>query len=144
MKTYLIQRGNFENRNYKSGIDSIVKFDYMGSAEFEWGALPKSLDNIRENIKDYIYFNITIGDKSITVFCKNSQESEVEEYLNGLSKNEMRLKEYSDFNNYIFPSEYFSSETDFWWDIENNLMFWKEDENFQEKFKKQIQPKDGE
>lgn len=39
MKTYLIQRGRFQNQNHKSGIDSIIRFDYMGSAEFELNIL---------------------------------------------------------------------------------------------------------
>lgn len=35
MRTWLIQRGKFRNNKYKNGIDSILQFDYMGSAEFE-------------------------------------------------------------------------------------------------------------
>ena len=30
------------------GVDSVFRMDYMGSAEFEWGALPKSLKQMRE------------------------------------------------------------------------------------------------
>lgn len=77
MNTQLIQRGTFETREYKTGIDSILKFDYMGSSEFEWGALPKSLGRIRENIDSYTYLDVPIKDKVITVFCKDSQKSEI-------------------------------------------------------------------
>lgn len=31
-----------------TGIDRIFIMDYMGSAEFEWGALPRALDRIRD------------------------------------------------------------------------------------------------
>ena len=54
MIPYLIQRGKFESRDFKEGIDSILKFDYMGSSEFEWGALPKSLQAIRDKKEDYV------------------------------------------------------------------------------------------
>jgi hypothetical protein len=53
MKTQLIQRGKFEDRDFKTGIDSIVVFDYMGSSEFEWGSLPESLKCIQESINEY-------------------------------------------------------------------------------------------
>jgi hypothetical protein len=48
MKTpNLIQRAKFEDRNYKKGIDSIINLAYMGSSEFEWGAVQESLQRIR-------------------------------------------------------------------------------------------------
>ena len=52
---YLIQQAKFSDRSDRKGIDSILAFDYMGSAEFEFGALPQSLKRIRENIDNYIY-----------------------------------------------------------------------------------------
>src|SRR5690242_4664141 len=50
MRPYLIQRGSFDRKRPKddeiTGPDSILSWDYMGSAEFEWGALPQSLRRI--------------------------------------------------------------------------------------------------
>jgi hypothetical protein len=135
MKTTLIQRAKFENRDYKKGIDSIVHFDYMGSSEFEWGALPESLGKIRDSINNYTYLDVPIKDKVITVFCKDSQKSEVKQYLTELSENKWHLQEYSDFNNYINPSQNFKSRTDFWWDISNHLMFWRKNDEFESNFK---------
>ena len=134
MKTWLIQRGKFKNREHKNGIDSIVSFDYMGSSEFEWGALPESLGKIRDLINDYTYLDVPIKDKVITVFCKDSQKSEVKQYLTELSENKWHLQEYSDFDNYINP-QFMKSRTDFWWDISNHLMFWRKDNEFESKFK---------
>jgi hypothetical protein len=138
MKTYLIQRGKFENRDYKKGIDSIICLDYMGSSEFEFGALPESLNKIRKDINDYIYIDILLNKKDVSVFCKKSQENELYEYLENLAKNNFHLQEYSDFNNFIYPTKYSKSSTDFWWDIENNLMFWIKNTEFQTKFKNLI------
>jgi hypothetical protein len=141
MKTYLIQRGKFENRDFKKGIDSILDFDYMGSSEFEWGVLPESLGRIRKKIKEYTYLGVPIKDKSITVFCKESQRPEIRLYLTELSENKWHLKEYSDFNTYINPGEFIENRTDFWWDIENDLMFWKKNNEFETKFKSLINKK---
>lgn len=101
MKTQLIQRARFEDRDYKKGIDSIVHFDYMGSSEFEFGALPESLGKIRSSISEYTYLDVPVKDKVITVFCKDSQKSDVKTYLNNLADDKFTLQERSDFDNYI-------------------------------------------
>lgn len=148
MKTYLIQRASFMDRDYKNGIDSIISLDYMGSSEFEWGAVPQSLARIREDINAYTYLDVPIYNKDITVFCKETQKPLVKEYLTNLADCNMRLKEYSDFDYYVNPSEYYRvrreishHRTDFWWDLENDLMFWKKNPDFEVKFKQVIQYK---
>lgn len=142
METYLIQRAKFENRDFKKGIDSIINLDYMGSSEFEWGAIPKSLGNIRSRINEYTYLDVPLDNKVISVFCKDNQKSEVKTYLKELSENKVQLKEHSDFNTYINPSKYEINwqdkrghKTDFWWDIDNDIMFWKKNPEFEIKFK---------
>ena len=137
-KPYLIQRASFEDRSHKSGIDSILSFDYMGSSEFEWGALPKSLNRIRDHKADYVYLTFMIKDKSITVYCKSSDVSEVDAYLNTLVENKIHLKEWSGFDKYIKGGDYFSDRFQFWWDIDNDIMWWKTDEKFEKRFKELI------
>ncbi len=113
---YLIQRGKFEDRDYKKGIDSIIHFEYMGAAEFEWGALPESLEKIRKNISDYVYHDVFVFHKKIKVFLKKEQIPFIEEYLKTLAKNEFHLHEWSDFDTYIFNKQHYL-KTNFWWDI---------------------------
>ena len=134
MKTYLIQRAEFKNREEKKGIDSIISLDYMGSSEFEWGALPDSLKKIRSGYNDYVYLDVPIMDKVVTVFCKDFQKSEVKTYLTKLSKREMILKERIGFDLYINNGDDYL-ETDFWWDLDNDLMFWNKNPEFESKFK---------
>src|SRR5690349_6592813 len=48
---YLIQRVHrrkTRDTNAKGEIDAVFSFDYMGSSEFEFGALPKALKAMRE------------------------------------------------------------------------------------------------
>lgn len=137
MKAYLVQRGYFENRKHKTGIDSIIKFNYMGSTEFEFGALPESLKEIRKNISNYIYQDIQINNKNITVFYDKKFQTEILEYLIKLALNDFHLKEYSDFNNYIYDRDFYSKST-FWWDLQNHLMFWCENDEFTVKFQELI------
>lgn len=138
---HLIQRAKFSNNNSKKGIDSILSFDYMGSSEFEYGALPESLKNIRKNISNYVQFNYSFNqhpEKSVTVFCLKEQQDFIGNILEQLADRQIRLKEFSAFDSYINDDGYFKDKFDFWWDIENNFMFWKSNEEFELKFKELI------
>jgi hypothetical protein len=142
MKTYLIQRGTIENQESKKGIDSIVHFDYMGAAEYEWGALPNSLERLRNKINEYTYLDIIINGKTISVFCNNNQKPDVKLYLEELANGEMHIKACSCFDQYVKPSKHDLTwqaknplNINFWWDIQNDLMFWPKNEEFELKFK---------
>lgn len=132
---YLIQRARFANNSNKKGIDSILSFDYMGSSEFEWGALPKSLGRVRANPKDYWLSNIKIGDKNIDTLCISDNFDDVVLTLTNLAQNKIYLKESSYFDRYINnTTKYIFDKVDFWWDIENDYFFWKSNYEFCKKF----------
>lgn len=141
MNAYLVLRGSFEDRDYKTGIDSILKFDYMGSSEFEWGAIPDSLDRIRKEIPSYTYLDVPIQGKVITVFCKDSQKTEVKTYLEKLASGAFHTKEWHAFDGYVKDSGFFKNRFNHWWDIENDFMFWKKNNDFEVKFKSIIEKK---
>ena len=109
------------------------------------GALPGSLDIIRKNINGYVYLDLPINKRSITVFCNDSQKTEVKTYLDELSKGKMRTKLGSYFDQRIRPTKgeiewqvKHPLSTNFWWDIENHLMFWEKNNEFETKFKQII------
>lgn len=139
---WLIQRAKIrkENNTNRKGIDQLLDFDYMGSAEFEWGALPESLKRIRASIKDYIFTNMSFNGKPFNVLCKFSEQKKLSEILDKLSLNEFPLKEYCDFaystgkkTSSIFQTEDLNH---FWWDIVNDWMVWIDDKKFTKKFLK--------
>lgn len=145
MRAYLIQRASFKSKVFGKGIDSILEFDYMGSSEFEFGAKPKSLQEIRKSIgnhDNYIFKDVEYNKKVITVFLKKEQEAKLDEYLLQIMNNpKPRLKERSDFNTWINPTAFDLErmpKTDFWWDIENHIMFWKKNDDFELMFKSLI------
>lgn len=137
---YLIQRGKFaDNSDCKTGIDAIVQWDYMGAAEFEFGALPASLKRMRASINDYHLFthrfknaNMKDGvDKVVSVFAPASATAEVSAYLKLLGNDKIHCKESVDLRAWVCPSQMDKewgrkNKTDFWWDIGNDFMFWKE------------------
>ena len=142
MKPYLIQRAKFQDNPNRKGIDSILDFDYMGSAEFEFGALPQSLKRIRENMSNYCISSFDINNKKISIFYDNKlieSPKELSEIIEGLADNKFCLKEYCDFQHFIYFNP-LMLKCDFWWDIENDYMFWKYNEEFNNKFIKLIKP----
>ena len=128
IRPYFVQRASLRKygADEMKGIDRLLSFDYMGSAEFEFGALNKSLLSIRDNIAAYDYFPLTIGNKQFTVFCKTEDKDEIAEVIKGLWEKKFRLKEWCDLEDV---------RTDHWWDIGNDFMFWKENESFTTEFK---------
>ncbi len=140
---YCIQRAKFENRNDRTGIDSLLRFDYMGSAEFEFGALPASLKRVRNNMNDYIMFQYTFKkypakSKSVTVFCKKEQYDFIGDILEQLAENKIRLKERCDLADWLNQKESSYNRNDFWWDIDQDWFFWKFTPTFDFQFKETL------
>lgn len=137
MRPYLIQRAKFESRPDRKGVDRLLAFDYMGSAEFEFGALPESLKRVRRNIDEYVRFQYSFTktpSKVVTVFCKKDQQELVGDILEQLADQKIRLKEYCDLSNFVKGEERYGVN-DFWWDIDNDWFFWKFNPDFDLAFK---------
>jgi len=129
MRSYLVQRGIFKHEEKENivGIDSLINFEYMGSAEFEFGALPESLNRIIGEWKNFDVFETSLKDSdggSVFVICKKTSKSEVEKCLIELSEKKHRTKEISYFQEYLNGKHKTDRyiRTRLWWDIDNDWM----------------------
>lgn len=130
---YLVQRGDFKERSEKTGIDKIITWDYMGSAEFEWGALPKAYRYIMENYSKYgMYIEndmANVNGVPLCIFCKESEYAVVKATLDAYRKKPYILKEFISFEReYKAPYEhpvpgYDVIRDHFWFDIEHHFMW---------------------
>lgn len=130
---YLVQRGDFKERSEKTGIDKIITWDYMGSAEFEWGALPKAYRYITENYSKYgMYIENDMANANgvpLCIFCKESEYAVVKATLDAYRKKPYGLKEFISFKReYKVPDEHPVPRYDvirdhFWFDIEHHFMW---------------------
>lgn len=137
---FLIQKANFADQPKSTGLDSIIRLEYMGSAEFEFGAIPKSLARIRGNISEYDYTQYAFensGTKIVTIFCRKDEVEQTTDYIQGLAENMYHLQESCDLKYWVYPGT-FKNYCDFYWDIENDFMFWKSSPEFDTKFKSVI------
>lgn len=66
---YLVQRLTRRDRPGMKGFDGAFGCEYMGSAEFEWGAIPESLTRIRQAKKIGIHTGrVTRRETTVPVF----------------------------------------------------------------------------
>lgn len=150
MKTpWLIQRGkiNVPLAPVGSTLSECVNQDYMGSAYFEFGALPQSMRRIEQKL--HLFRMRRIEDiKSDTGFTLRVysylNDREFQQYgeclrmMRGLKKMNFDLEESSYFEVMSNGSFSFVSGTNFWWDIENDVM-WSFNKTFMSRLPKQLQ-----
>jgi hypothetical protein len=130
---YLIQRGTINWPLVHDRLSKAVSFDYMGSAEFEFGALPESLREMQKRIDSVsltVEPRIMDGESTLRVLHTFTPD-EYEEYLGYLLKlreGHIQTKEDPRFQkDHSLRSKRLCC--DFWWDIDNHVM-WSFDKNF--------------
>jgi len=141
---YLVQRGTINTPlSIENRISQAVNMDDMGSAEFEFGALPKSLRAMQHaadklTLRETNIFNVdgdnlqvltSLSDEDFEQWCTQFQEAcsnkrhlkkglRIENWFKAIQVPETlkgkSAKEYVD--------RHLRYRSDFWWDIDNNLM----------------------
>jgi len=135
MTPYLIQRMiKQKDPQENPTIDQLYKMDYMGSSEFEWGALPKSLKLFTKN-----FGNLTIDSSEIKNFKNeflyllgmkdviNFYKPFIPDIINGKSFLKERMEcepalkgNFKFYNNEVIFDE--NKHPSAWWDIDYNIM----------------------
>lgn len=136
MRLYLLQRATFKKDMVKATkLSKLVDYDYMGSAEYEFGALPKSKARIIDNSDKYKLITIpelaTPNGVPFNLYCAEDRADEiVEEIKKYIEKNNpkelisYRLKEHINLAHmyYGFVWSVAPEHDNFWWDIEHDFM----------------------
>lgn len=138
-------------------LQEIFTFDYMGSAEFEFGAVPDALRSMVTSIADLSTssFEIDQGDiivekweskhfqkpvkgmkKTVYLLAKKSHHGPAEKYIRLLCDvTPPRLKEHPMFRNTLLepsdPKEDWRKETQGWLDLNNCLFFFTNKDMFE-------------
>ena len=123
-------------------LSPLFTFDYMGSAEFEFGAVPETLSKIFENRSKYIDFStpvkyryknwkedkIKTGTVDVYVICAEKDKEEIIERLSNFAKGSNReTKERIRLNEALANAEY-SEKLIGWLELDNGYMFFKDQE----------------
>lgn len=140
---YLLQRAKIRRPLVVGCLSEAVKFDYMGSAEFEFHALPTSLramEAARGELKLVTFPEVSHEDgrqlRGFGVFDEQRRDA-YEQAIRAVAEGKRRCKEMPYLNTAANPSknvppyacksklleqEWREGLPDFWWDIENHVM----------------------
>lgn len=124
MSPWLIQRAKTKTDKASQivGIDSLLSFDYMGAAEFEYGALPKALKAlypVLDNVQVYKTEIKKHDGQGLFIICTPEQKDEVKSWVEAEVRGVYhRLKEGTSMERALKNEKY--ADFNVWWDIENN------------------------
>ncbi|GAG28762.1 unnamed protein product, partial [marine sediment metagenome] len=128
-------------------LSQVTSFDYMGSAEFEFGKVPKTLAAMLENSREYTLLNIEVNFKAskfgetdvdegkapVWIICKGEDADEVEKRI--------RYYAVTDYNNppYVTKEMVFLNSAlaghreklKGWFELDNGYMFFSDKEMFE-------------
>lgn len=144
---YLMQRGRFQTKDRHTDPSSImgqhglIDGDYMGSAEFEWGAIPAAMAVMMDEYLEYGLFptNITHrnGLDKLLVWCRCDWKDIIIKELENYCEKGYGLKERTELPAATKPLSdwekesqkkrrregYKPREFDFWWEIQKEWNF---------------------
>lgn len=130
-------------------LNQLWSFDYMGAAEFEFGAVPKTLERIAKDHKKLVAFSFDLdvvnevaedkwkgdyGDipviATIYVMCHKDWREEVENRIRGWASERwgVDLKETTRLASTLRPSTEWDGETVGWLELDNGFMFFTDRE----------------
>lgn len=131
MPYYFTQRLSTKTEPYDGdkGFDQFFSLDYMGSSEFEWGAIPKALAEVRKHKVVTQAYPVTIGGVTRPVYFvghKGALLAAADAMKVWAEGNEHRPpfwgKELTRFpENFSGKADDYDRRTDAWWAIRENV-----------------------
>lgn len=121
-------------------LRGIFSFDYMGAAEFEFGAVPEALQAIAKSADDLVAYSFPItlakvrahwddkrpaeGIGVVYVLCRREWTDEVEQRISEWATGDREdLKERTKLSNALRPFNEWDGETVGWLELSNGFMF---------------------
>ena len=126
-------------------LKHVFRFDYMGSAEFEFGAVPEALAKIAENFEKLIAFTVHIpyqykywtddkikkGIKPIYIICEKEDRDEIVTRIKKYAKSDYNdTKERICLNENLAKDNIDDLDIVGWLELDNGFFFFSDKEMF--------------
>lgn len=129
-RPWLVQRCELSN-------DGKLRYDYMGSAEFEVGDQARSLKRIFAKGMRLDSVSVIVDDKEVVVYMIAAEEfpfADYKPYLQQMADNTLRLKEWTNFDDAIkaqlgLETTLGEDETNVWFDFKNDVLWTLTEDN---------------
>ena len=133
---WLIQRGTFRDIKFATKFlggtcDHLIDPDYMGSSEFEWGAVPRAYRRVMGRYEKYslhITDLVTTGGVPFCLYCMDSKYEQILAEIKVYLKELYQLKEWTNMEAHFTTEHPFGAghrkyqlRTNFWWCIDKSL-----------------------
>ena len=126
---YLIQRGTFAkdlNREFTglagaSYNGRLIDLDYMGAAEFEWGAIPNAYRRLMYHYEEYklhVTDLVTVRGVPFSIFCKDKDYPTILKAIKEYIENPYPLKEFPALREHFVDTTPRYLGINFWWCID--------------------------
>lgn len=130
--------GGLKNGGFSDEVmvvfNSIFSFDYMGSAEFEFGDVPKAFKKMyveRNEYTSFIIERVAGKEKSVYVICNKEDKEEVTERICNFALNTInRTKEMVGLKEAVEGLDFYSRLRG-WVEINNGYMFFIDKDMFE-------------
>lgn len=130
-------KGGFNDEAYDM-LTKLMSFDYMGSAEFEFGAVPDAFAKFVEIRNDLIVHSFKIAKhghekKEIHVICHRDILKEVVEWIttDGIGETRMNLKHGTRLYNALGYGSFGRTDVCGWIELQNPFMFFTNKKMFE-------------
>lgn len=131
--------GGLSNEAFKLLSDAF-RFDYMGAAEFEFGAVPEALERMAKNHKSLITMSISMTTKQgnsgrVFILCRSEHMDEVVNRIKRFASNDYGPKKYYTKElvhlNANINGENFAKDICGWIELDNGYFFSTDREMFE-------------
>lgn len=109
----------------------IFSFDYMGSSEFEWGAVPECLDRIAKSVDSYTTWVEVINTANVFIIGPKKLKEQITDRLWDIARYKRDFKENPHFKESLAEEKYYA-RTKGWLELDNNFFFFKDETMFKE------------
>lgn len=128
-------------------LDPIFRIDYMGAAEFEFGAIPKTLGSLAED--NLVSGQMTVAakdiqskmwrkktpepqDRTVYYLCRADHADAIEQRIRDLAKDTFRLKEMSYVPEALNPADEYEKKYIGWLELDNGFFFFVDETAWRE------------
>lgn len=114
-------------------LRAVFRFDYMGAAEFEWGAVPPALSRIFQNRKKLRAWTLSLDAGAVYVICQKDHQAEIGDRITEWASVPYGsdLKEQTRLYSALNPVNEWDSNRCGWLELDNGFFFFTDRSMFE-------------
>ena len=131
-----LKRGGFKKKTYAM-LSKIFVFDYMGAAEYKWGAVPESLGKIWDygTQKELTAGVLNLEEGAVFYICNRRIEKETRTVIKRIAHGGIRTRDYVGLREAVKNRDRRPGDLAGWIELDNSFMFFVDKPMFEKSAK---------